>query len=216
MITIKAFWQKVQTQLKANNPVILAMVMEKKGSAPRGVGAHMLILSDGSTVDTIGGGPLEYLAIQEAKQNLKNGKSIVQTFSLNNATAGEYGMVCGGQLTVALYCLQQKDLVQVEKALTLINTKNKIVLSLSWQNENFDFKVYDLAESFALKEKLTKKSLLQMDTTNQSGQYLEIMKQSPRVYLFGGGYVAQEVAKLLPNLEFEYIVLEERSEFAKK
>ena len=44
MITIKAFWQKVQTQLKANNPVILAMVMEKKGSAPRGVGAHMLIL----------------------------------------------------------------------------------------------------------------------------------------------------------------------------
>ena len=40
----------------------------------------MLILSDGSTVDTIGGGPLEYLAIQEAKQNLKNGKSIVQTF----------------------------------------------------------------------------------------------------------------------------------------
>lgn len=35
MITIKAFWQKVQTQLKANNPVILAMVMEKKGSAPR-------------------------------------------------------------------------------------------------------------------------------------------------------------------------------------
>ena len=45
MITIKAFWQKVQTQLKANNPVILAMVMEKKGSAPRGVGAHMLILS---------------------------------------------------------------------------------------------------------------------------------------------------------------------------
>lgn len=216
MITIKAFWQKVQTQLKANNPVILAMVMEKKGSAPRGVGAHMLILSDGATVDTIGGGPLEYLAIQEAKQNLKNGKSIVQTFSLNNATAGEYGMVCGGQLTVALYCLQQKDLVQVEKALTLINTKNKIVLSLSWQNENFDFKVYDLAESFALKEKLTKKSLLQMDTTNQSGQYLEIMKQSPRVYLFGGGYVAQEVAKLLPNLEFEYIVLEERSEFAKK
>lgn len=55
-----------------------------------------------------------------------------------------------------------------------------------------------------------------MDTTNQSGQYLEIMKQSPRVYLFGGGYVAQEVAKLLPNLEFEYIVLEERSEFAKR
>lgn len=102
------------------------------------------------------------------------------------------------------------------KSIDLINTKNKIVLSLSWQNENFDFKVYDLAESFALKEKLTKKSLLQMDTTNQSGQYLEIMKQSPRVYLFGGGYVAQEVAKLLPNLEFEYIVLEERSEFAKK
>ena len=55
-----------------------------------------------------------------------------------------------------------------------------------------------------------------MDTTNQSGQYLEIMKQSPRVYLFGGGYVAQEVAKLLPNLEFEYIVLEDAVNLQKK
>ena len=45
---------------------------------------------------------------------------------------------------------------------------------------------------------------------------MEVLRQNPTVYLFGGGYVAQEVAKLLPNLEFEYVVIEERSEFANR
>ena len=44
--------------------------------------------------------------------------------------------------------------------------------------------------------------------------YLEKFKQNPTVYLFGGGYVAQEVAKLLPDLEFDYAIIEERGEFA--
>lgn len=216
MIKIKVFWQKIKLELEAKRSLILAMVLEKHGSAPRGVGAHMLILSDGTTVDTIGGGPLEFLAIEEAKKNLQVGKSVVKTFSLNNVEAGELGMVCGGQLDVALYCLKYEDLKQVNKALQLIDKKSKMVINLLWQQENFEFKVYDLTEDFIDKDKLKKKSYLQRDDLKHSGNYLEIMKQSPCVYLFGGGYVAQEVAKLLPNLEFEYVVVEERVDFAKK
>lgn len=216
MIKIKTFWQTIKEELEANRSVMLAMVLAKYGSAPRGVGAHMLILSAGTTLDTIGGGPLEFLVKEEAKKNLQTGKSVVKTFSLNNVEAGELGMVCGGQLCVALYCLQDKDLVQVKKALQLISTKSKMVINLSWQQDSFAFNIYDLGETFTDKDNLKKKSYLRQDDVKHSGNYLEIMQQSPCVYLFGGGYVAQEIAKLLPNLEFEYVVVEERLAFAQK
>ena len=217
MIALKDFWQKIYRELKANRSVVLAMVMEKKGSAPRGVGAHMLILADGTTMDTIGGGKLEYLAITEAKSNLKENKSSIKIFTLNNTEAGNSGMVCGGQLKVMLYCFQPKDLIQVEKALKLINSQIKFVVNINWQDDVFSLTIYDFAEEFAQKEKLKHKAYLEQDENHKNiGQYLEVMKQSPRVFLFGGGYVAQEVAKLLPNLEFEYNIIEERIEFAQR
>lgn len=216
MIAIKAFWQRIKDELIAERNIALAMIIEKSGSAPRGVGAHMLILADGSTIDTIGGGILEYMAVEEAKQNLDSGKSVVKAFSLNNKDAGNAGMVCGGSIKVALYCFQPKDLPQIERALQLLSIRDKIVINLAWQEDEFAFKIYDLADSFADKEKLNKKSLLQSEDITKSGRYLEVMKQSPMVYIFGGGYVAQEVAKLLSNLEFEYVIVEERVEFADK
>lgn len=218
MIALKDFWQKIYRELKANRSVILAMVMEKKGSAPRGVGAHMLILADGTTIDTIGGGNLEYLTVEEAKKNLKEFKSVVKTFSLTNTEAGNSGMVCGGQLKVMLYCFQPKDLTQVEKSLKLINSQTKFVININWQDDNFSLKIYDFKEDFSEKDKLKHKTYLQENHENNiiSGKYFEVMKQSPRVFLFGGGYVAQEVAKLLPNLEFEYNIIEERIEFAQR
>ena len=217
MIALKDFWQKIYRELKANRSVVLAMVMEKKGSAPRGVGTHMLILADGTTMNTIGGGKLEYLAITEAKSNLKENKSSIKMFTLNNTEAGNSGMVCGGQLKVMLYCLGQKDLIQVEKALNLINSQIKFVVNINWQDDVFSLTIYDFAEEFAQKEKLKHKAYLEQDENHKNiGQYLEVMKQSPRIFLFGGGYVAHEVAKLLPNLEFEYNIIEERIEFAQR
>lgn len=216
MIAIKAFWQTIKSELEANRKIVLAMIIEKSGSAPRGVGAHMLILADGSTIDTIGGGILEHMAVEEAKQNLISGKSIVRAFSLNNKDAGNAGMVCGGAIKVALYCFQPQDLPQITKAVQLFSIKDKLVVDLSWQAEHFTFQVHDLAEAFAGKEQLVKKSLLLSEDITKQGQYLEVMKQSPMVYIFGGGYVAQEVAKLLSNLEFEYVIVEERLAFANK
>ena len=47
-------------------PFVAATVIEAKGSTPRGVGAKMLVLKDGTTVDTIGGGVLEQHVIADA------------------------------------------------------------------------------------------------------------------------------------------------------
>lgn len=212
MIGLKDFFGKIKAELLADRPLILAMIVEKRGSAPRGIGAHMLILQNGDTVDTIGGGILEYLAVEQAKINLLEKKSEIKDFSLNNKTAAKIGMVCGGQIKVLLQYVDKKDLLQIETAVNLLNEGQKAVVKISWHNKAGEFCLAVLP--YTEKLQLKHKSLLQMDELG--GYYMELLRRNPTVYLFGGGYVAQGVAKLLPGLEFEYVLIEERSEFANR
>lgn len=80
------------------SPGVLAKIIEKKGSSPRGTGSQMLIRRDGSIADTIGGGTIEYLCIQEAVKLLHEDdpKPFIKTYVLSNEEAAGIGMWCGG------------------------------------------------------------------------------------------------------------------------
>ena len=71
---------------------VLCIIIEKRGSAPRGAGSMMLV-TDHAQIDTIGGGAIEYAAINDAKAAKA---AFVREYSLSNETARTLGMVCGG------------------------------------------------------------------------------------------------------------------------
>ena len=52
-------WEKLLNVIKRHNKAILATIIDRKGSAPRGVDTSMIVLPDGSIIGTIGGGPVE-------------------------------------------------------------------------------------------------------------------------------------------------------------
>jgi len=59
----------------ARNPVaIVAELTRVRGSSPRSAGTFMLIAA-GETIGTIGGGALEHLVIERARQVLRDGLS---------------------------------------------------------------------------------------------------------------------------------------------
>ena len=78
--------------LEANVHGTLCIIIEKKGSAPRGVGSMMLVHKDG-IMDTIGGGRVEYQAIVDAKQCKE---VMIKDYDLSNAESATLGMICGG------------------------------------------------------------------------------------------------------------------------
>ena len=81
-------------------PGMLATIVEKKGSAPRGPGTCMLVAPDGSCSGTIGGGTLEFRAKAMALELLNRGVDVHrETFDLTGPAA-DLGMVCGGIVTV--------------------------------------------------------------------------------------------------------------------
>lgn len=74
----------------------LVSIVGKNGSAPRGIGAKMLVLQDGSIVGTIGGGCVEGGIINLALRSISYNKVFRQSFNLS----GEAGMFCGGMVDV--------------------------------------------------------------------------------------------------------------------
>ena len=83
---------------------MLATIISRKGSAPRGVGTKMLVREDGSTVDTIGGGCVESEIIRKALLMMRMGEPLFQVCreDLAMEAAEDEGMVCGGVVEVML------------------------------------------------------------------------------------------------------------------
>ena len=81
---------------------VLATIVRVQGSAPREVGAKMLVYEDGSILETIGGGRLEAAVIKEALDVLAAGEPRMVHHDLTGPGASDVGMICGGTLDVYL------------------------------------------------------------------------------------------------------------------
>lgn len=86
-----------------HEPYAMVTLIEKRGSAPRSVGARMIVIQDGTIISSIGGGFGEYEASQRAKAMLINGPKVKRyTCRMNNTDAAENGMVCGGTIDILI------------------------------------------------------------------------------------------------------------------
>ena len=87
----------------AHKDRILATIVGRHGSAPRGIGAKMLVTADG-TVGTIGGGCMEAGVVNAARRMLLSDKPVtsIVNVDLSRDDAEDEGMVCGGILDVLL------------------------------------------------------------------------------------------------------------------
>lgn len=80
--------------LDLREPGMLCIIVEKRGSTPRGVGSMMFVGKD-KVVGSIGGGEAEYLAISHVAET---SSVTVREYRLNNKHADGLDMVCGGTI----------------------------------------------------------------------------------------------------------------------
>lgn len=78
----------------------LATVVKWLGSTPRRDNAKMLILEDGSTMGSIGGGSTEAEVVEEAGRVLETEKASLTKFTLTQEEAARDGLICGGTVEV--------------------------------------------------------------------------------------------------------------------
>ena len=79
---------------------VLCTIVDSAGSAPRGAGARMALLPDGTWLGTVGGGAVEHQVTLDAQALWRDGAGPLRKhYDLSHAAA-ELGMVCGGKIDV--------------------------------------------------------------------------------------------------------------------
>lgn len=122
----------LQYTLVHGEAVVLVTVARTEGSAPRDAGTKMVVTRDAVT-DTIGGGHLEFKAIEVARQVLREGahgptdvNRRLERFSLGPSL----GQCCGGAVTLAFERLTIADLGWVKTLARRLSANRATVRSV--------------------------------------------------------------------------------------
>ncbi|MGB9630133.1 MAG: XdhC family protein [Thermodesulfobacteriota bacterium] len=92
-------FEKIVELKRTGKPAALLIVTKTQGSVPRRAGAKMIVLQDGTTIGTLGGGDLEKKAIEEALEAIQEATPRIASFTLD-IEKGKLDMMCGGELEV--------------------------------------------------------------------------------------------------------------------
>ena len=90
--------------LRQHCSCVLVSIADVKGSAPRGAGTFMLV-SNTAIFRTIGGGQLEFMAIDRARQMLR---AVEVEDHADIALGPEIGQCCGGRVSLIFKSLDEK------------------------------------------------------------------------------------------------------------
>jgi xanthine dehydrogenase accessory factor len=106
------------TALLRDRPAVLVSVHGTQGSAPREAGAWMAVFGD-TVVGTIGGGHLEFEAIDEARRRLAGGTGEAV---LRYPLGPSLGQCCGGVVQLRYEAVTAADLPALRRRLTAHHT----------------------------------------------------------------------------------------------
>jgi len=80
--------------------VAVATVVKTLGSAPRGVGAKMVVSDGGSMAGSVSGGCIEGAVFDACQEALKTGQARLLHFGVADDEAWDVGLACGGKVQV--------------------------------------------------------------------------------------------------------------------
>ena len=235
-------YTKIVELFEQNQFSVLATIIRQAGSAPRGAGTKFIVMEDGSSFGTIGGGLLEAKALEAAKEVFESGFPVRLKMLLTGKDVAETDMICGGEAEIFLEPLFLQNPTQyqiIKKTMELLQKGGKGILATvvtkeRWYMEEAQ-KIFigadgekigsfkdapeaeeQLAEKMAgiLQENRTELLSLQDSEGRDIEIYVEPVSSDPVVYIFGGGHVSGEIVPLARRVGFKVVVVDDRAEFA--
>ncbi len=218
--------------LEAGENLVMAVILERSGSAPRKAGTRMVVRRDGSCLGTIGGGILEAEVIELAAGLFEQGGTHLRRFVFSAREAGSMGMLCGGEILVMLHLVDATDGAQREIfqsiAVSLQNGKPAWLLTAvpaeGTGTASPPQALHDGRNVCAtagmeprLVEKLmgdAPKDAPRLMEKNGKCYFLEPLVSGGAVMIFGAGHISRQLAPLTRKVGFHTTVLDDREEFA--
>lgn len=206
----------IHNKLTCGEDLVLVTVIASSGATPRGTGARMLVGKGGRICGTIGGGAVEYRSEQIAAEALDEKTSLGHDFTLTKDDVQNLGMICGGACNVFFHYIPAGDehtIMLCEKAEEQFQKGSNLWL-LTQLGEKCQMGLY--SDNLGFWGILVSDELKLSRHPERTGNiFAEQINSSGKVYIFGGGHVAQELVPVLSHVGFRCVVMDDRPEFTK-
>jgi xanthine dehydrogenase accessory factor len=186
--------------IEAEGSAALVTLARVQGSSPREAGARMVVRPSGGFHGTIGGGALEWAALEAAQAVLQRGRGPATRRSL--ALGPELAQCCGGRVEWRIETFDRHDLEQLAW-IAAAETRGPATLTARIGS---DGRIERMLEEDRRGEGL-------IGGESEEKAWAEPLGQSARiVYLFGAGHVGRALALALAPLPFVVRWIDSRRE----
>ncbi|MDR2784287.1 MAG: xanthine dehydrogenase accessory protein XdhC [Treponema sp.] len=214
-------------KINSGEDTVLATIVADTGSSPRSAGAHILVDKNGRVCGTIGGGTLEYKSIQLARNLLEQRQSRRKTYRLYRNDEEELGMLCGGNVDVFFQFIKggdEKTACLVGECIARLGKDEDLWLFIDLTSPtDWTMALYSGGSLFPGEMKLGEDDIKDLARNKEvlvrKGDrriYGEPVNFAGKVFIFGGGHVAQALAPVLNSVGFRCVVFDNREEFVSR
>jgi len=207
-----AIFKQLFYEMEKMRDTVLVTVIEAEGSAPRGVGAQMLVGQTGRLTGTIGGGPAEYEALQAAAGLMEKKSSERRAYNLS--VGGETGAVCGGSISVWLQFIPAGSREWYELARRLV--ERLASHSGGWLVQRMDGGAPSLLDEtgglILGRDAAPELSASAFGRTEKA--FSLALPIGERAVIFGAGHCTTALVPVLRTVGFRPVVMDDRPEFA--
>ena len=196
-------WNTIIEFASKQTEFILVTVGMVKGSSPRETGAKMLV-TDHQVIGTIGGGNLEFFAIEHAKQCLISSAENEVSQHTTSLTPS-YDQCCGGVVQLIFERIDPQTSTWLKELTEYYNQKqtNQAWLVTDTQKNIRFFKTFEHSHQCGTEPKaLCEKEILQEPLHNQAIP----------IVIFGTGHVGKAIINQLHHLNVEITCIDSREE----
>jgi len=204
-------WVQVVSEILSAEPACVRVVVaEIRGSAPREVGASMVI-GAASAGGTIGGGMLEFVSLQNARKMLQHPSCAVRFETV--PLGPNLGQCCGGQVTL---CYQRLGRTEMEAISAAAGGAGKQMLLTGDGPAADGLKIVPLAQlrEFGVPEFAVKRlhGTAMLNRTKNGRLFAEpLQSDRSRLFLFGAGHVGKELVHVLSRHELDVHWFDQRA-----
>lgn len=198
-------------------PIALATVAGVRGSAPRPLGAKLLIAADGRMAGSVSGGCVEGAVVDEALAALRDGAVRLRRFGISDAQAIDVGLMCGGEIDVLIEPLGEAarpSLRRLSEASADRAAAARIV-DLRRGTVGVVTGAWTLGEAVSAGAVAEARQALAAGESRLVGELLiDVVMPAPRAWIVGAGHIAEHVVAIARRAGFAPIVVDPRRLFA--
>lgn len=201
--------------LAKGEPVALCTVISTWGSAPRQAGAVMAVSESGGLVGSVSGGCVEGAVLTASKAIIQSGQAELLHFGVQDDTAWEVGLACGGEIDVFVQPLDEALFAELlprlkaDQAMTLSTTiSGAHIGSQTLANEQGEV----LAQQGEAPAAHTAR-VARLIQTEDGDIFVNPLAASPTLLLIGASHVTAALVNIAHLMEFRAIVIDPRKAF---